>query len=175
MPVSPTLDIHSVTVGTVTWNTLYVSLSTVMNAKTVETQVLIDCGAGGMFINQNFAQNFKIHLLTEPITAQNMDGTINKKGTIKSYIKLETKINSRKFREWFYVTGLGKQKIILGFTWLQKYNPLIDWKDQKFNFRKCFEQTKLKPKTTMEELPDKEELKNRTLYPTNKDLNAVLL
>ena len=27
----------------------------------------------------------------------------------------------------------------------------------------------------MEELPDKEELKNRTLYLTNEDLNAVLL
>ena len=27
----------------------------------------------------------------------------------------------------------------------------------------------------MEELPDEEELKNRTLYPTNEDLNAVLL
>ena len=70
-----------------------------MNAKTVETQALIDCRAGGMFIDQNFAQNFKIHLLTKPITTQNVDGTINKKGTIKSYIKLEFKINSRKFRE----------------------------------------------------------------------------
>ena len=80
------------------------------------------------------------------------------------------------------MTGLGKQKIILGFTWLQKYNPLIDWKtgkiewkDQKFNFQKWFEQPKPKPKTTMEELPDEEELKNRTLYPTNEDLNAILL
>ena len=27
----------------------------------------------------------------------------------------------------------------------------------------------------MEELPDEEELKNRTLYLTNKDLNAILL
>ena len=108
MPVSPTLDIHSVTVGTITWNTLYVPLSAVMNAKTIKTQALIDCGAGGMFIDQNFAQNFKIHSLTKPITVWNVDGTINKKETIKSYIKLEFKINFRKFREWFYVTGLGK-------------------------------------------------------------------
>ena len=71
-----------------------------------------------MFINQNFTQNFKIHPLTKLITAWNVDGTINKKGTIKSYVELEFKINSRKFREQFYVTGLGKQKIILGFTWL---------------------------------------------------------
>ena len=69
MPVSPTLDIHSVTIGTITRNTLYVPLSTVTNAKTIKTQVLIDYGAGGMFIDQNFAQNFKIQLLTKPITA----------------------------------------------------------------------------------------------------------
>ena len=118
MPVSTTLDIHSVTVGMIAQNTLYVPLSTVTNSKTIITQVLINCGAGGMFIDQNFAQNFKIHSLTEPITAQNVDGTINKKETIKSYIELEFKINCRKFREQFYVTSLGKQKIILGFTWL---------------------------------------------------------
>ena len=69
MPVSPVLDIHSVTVGTIARNTLCVPLSTVMNAKTIETQALIDCRAGGMFIDQNFAQKFEILSLNEPITA----------------------------------------------------------------------------------------------------------
>ena len=167
MPVSPVLDIHSVTVGTITRNTLCVPFSTVMNAKTVETQALINCGAGGMFIDQNFAQNFEIFPLNEPITARNVNGTINKKGAIKSYVELKFKINSRKFRERFYVTGLGKQKIILGFTWLQKYNPLIDWKtgkiewkDQKFNFQKWFGKPTPKLRITMEEHPDEEKNKN---------------
>ena len=62
-----------------------------MNAKTVETQALIDCRAGGMFIDQKFAQNFEIFPLNEPITAQNVDGTINKKGTIKSMSNLNSK------------------------------------------------------------------------------------
>ena len=179
--VSPVLDIHSVTVGTIARDTLCVPLSTVMNKKIVETQALIDCRARGMFIDQNFAQHFEIFPLNEPITAQNVDGTINKKGTVKSYVELKFKINSRKFKERFYVTGLGKQKIILGFTCLQKYNPLIDWKtgkikwkDWKFNFQKWFGKTTPKLRTTMEEHPDKEGNKNRTLYPTNKDLNAIL-
>ena len=72
MPVSPTLDIYSVTVGMIAQNTLYVPLSAVTNAKTIETQALIDCGASGMFINQNFAQNFKIHSLTKPIKNYNL-------------------------------------------------------------------------------------------------------
>ena len=37
MPVSPVLDIHSVTVGTIAQNTLCVPLSTVTNEKTIET------------------------------------------------------------------------------------------------------------------------------------------
>ena len=44
-----------------------------------------------MFIDQNFAQNFEIFPLNELITARNVDGTINKKGTIKSYVELEFK------------------------------------------------------------------------------------
>ena len=135
-----------------------------------------------MFIDQNFAQNFEILSLNEPITTRNVDGTINKKGTIKSYVELKFKINSRRFRERCYVTGLGKQKIILGFTWLQKYNPLIDWKtgkikwkDRKFNFQKWFGKPIPKLRTTVEEHPDKEENKNWTLYPTSEDLNAILL
>src|ERR1700689_5419152 len=30
--------------------------------------------------------------------------------------------------ERFYITGLGKQKIIFGYPWLQKHNPIINWK-----------------------------------------------
>jgi hypothetical protein len=33
------------------------------------------------------------------------------------------------------VTGLGKQKIILGFPWLHKYNLIIDWKKGEITFK----------------------------------------
>ena len=125
--VSPTLDIYSVTVVTISWNTLCVSLSTVhKNKKSVETQSMIDSGAGGTFIDQSYAKNFKMKLLDQPIITKNIDRTINKKGTIKSHVDLEFKIGSKNFKEQFYVTKLGKQRIILGFPWLRKHNPKID-------------------------------------------------
>ena len=96
--------------------------------KTVEIDSLIDSGAGGMFIDQNFARNFEVKQLDDPIRAYNVDGTENKKGTIKSYVDLEFRIDGRKFKERLYATGLGKQRIILGFPWLHKHNPIIDWK-----------------------------------------------
>ena len=37
--------------------------------------------------------------------------------------------------EWFYVTTLGDQNLILGLPWLEKHNPKIDWKEKTLEFR----------------------------------------
>jgi hypothetical protein len=64
-----------------------------------------------------------------------MDGTENKRGTINAYINLEFKLGDQKFNERFYVTGLGKQKVILEFPWLHKYNPIINCKKGEITFK----------------------------------------
>ena len=107
-------------------NSIFVPIDIGLSKQTVKT--LIDCGAGGLFTDQNFSKKFKVKHLKEPIKAFNVDGTKNKKGTIKSYVDLEFQIEHKKFKERFYVTGLGKQKVILGFPWLNKHSPIIDWK-----------------------------------------------
>ena len=56
--------------------------------------------------------------------ALNVDGTENKRGTIKQYVDLTFTINGRPQTQRLYLTGLGKQRIILGFPWLQKQNPI---------------------------------------------------
>jgi hypothetical protein len=50
--------------------------------KNVETTTLLDTGAGGKFINQNFIRNQKIETkeLKYPIEVFNVDGTPNKRG-----------------------------------------------------------------------------------------------
>jgi hypothetical protein len=95
-----------------------------LSKQTIKT--LIDSSTGGMFIDQNFAKNFEINYLDEPVKAYIVDGTENKQGTINAYVNLEFKLGDQKFNKRFYVTGLGKQRIILGFPWLHKYNPIID-------------------------------------------------
>jgi hypothetical protein len=64
-----------------------------------------------------------------------VDGTENKQGMINAYVNLEFSLGERKFKEQFYVTELGKQKIILGFLWLHKYNLIIDWKKGEITFK----------------------------------------
>ena len=37
----------------------------------------------------------------------------------------------------FYISDLGHDDIILGYTWLHKHNPYIDWQQPKVMFKDC--------------------------------------
>ena len=41
--------------------------------------------------------------------------------------------------EWFYVTMIGDQDLILGLPWLEKHNPIIDWKEKTLEFQSSSE------------------------------------
>ena len=73
--------------------------------------------------------------MTTPIQAYNVDGTENKRGTIKECVNLNLEINGRRRRTTLLVTGLGKERIILGFPWLNEHNPDINWTTGKFSWR----------------------------------------
>jgi Retroviral aspartyl protease len=96
--------------------------------KPIKTQPLIDSGAGGIFMDQNYARKQRLSLtkLEYPITARNVDGTENKQGTIWYYTDLDLHVNGKTHMERFLITGLGNQKVILGIPWLQKHNPEIN-------------------------------------------------
>ena len=72
MSISPVLDIFSTTLAMMKSNSL--SIPIIMNCKknkTVETLALIDSGAGGKFIDQNYAKEsgFTLENLEEPLMA----------------------------------------------------------------------------------------------------------
>jgi hypothetical protein len=124
MSVSPYLDVYSATIANISRNSISVLINIGSSKQIVKT--LIDSSAGRLFIDQNFAKNFEINYLDKPVKAYNVDGTEKKRGTINAYVNLEFKLGDWKFNKCFYVTGLEKQRIILGFPWLHKYNPIID-------------------------------------------------
>jgi hypothetical protein len=183
MSVSPYLDVYSVTIANISQNSISIPIEIGSNKQTVKT--LIDSGAGGLFIDQNYAKNFDINYLDEPVKAYNVDGTENKQGTINAYVNLEFSLGERKFKEQFYVTGLGKQKIILGFPWLHKYNPIIDWKKEevtfkpfRINWRRLIEkgkQIRQEQQPMIKEVVDDEERKNRTTLPLKEDKLGVFI
>jgi Retroviral aspartyl protease len=105
--------------------------------KIVKATTLLDTGAGGEFIDQNFVQNQKIKTkeLKYPIEVFNVDGTPNKQGTITKYTWLDLTINGQTQTHNLLVTGLGKQKIILGYPWFKQTNPYINWKECTLTWR----------------------------------------
>ena len=66
--------------------------------------------------------------------ARNVDGTENKQGKITSFVNLKMEINKKQMNVQLLITGLGKQKIILGFPWLNKHNPEINWRTGAFTW-----------------------------------------
>ena len=106
--------------------------------KIVETNILLDTGAEGMFMNQEYAKKHGVilHKLWWPITPQNVDGTENQAGKITYFTWIQTKINGRKCLERLLISNIASSDIIFRLPWFKEYNPLIDWNTGKFQILK---------------------------------------
>ena len=138
MSISPMLDIYSVVTAQIVSKSMQIPIliKSDNEKESIKTSGLIDSGAGGEFIDQNYARksSFKFQKLDKPLRALNIDGTKNKKGTITSFVELKAEINKKQMDLHLLVTGLGKQKIILGFPWLHEQNLDINWKTGDFSW-----------------------------------------
>ncbi|KAF9551572.1 hypothetical protein CPC08DRAFT_619995, partial [Agrocybe pediades] len=75
----------------------------------VEEEALADTGASGRFMDEEYRRRMKIPKIPvkEPLDVYNVDGTLNKKGTITHYVRILLTIGGRTKWETFYCTGLG--------------------------------------------------------------------
>ena len=140
----------------------------------------LDSGAGGKFIDQNYARAKKLEMepLMKPIPVYNVDGTPNKRGTIRQYVDLDIEVHGQNRKERLLVTGLGKQKIILGYPWLRETNPMIDWKNGTLEWRQPKlpeKETQIRTAVTILEEEDKEEYLNSTQHPLDNSELALLV
>ena len=92
MSISPVLDIYSVNITKIMSNSISVPIliNRDESKETIETLGLLDSGAGGQFIDQNYARKagFEIKKLDKPLCALNVDGTKNKRGMFTSFVEL---------------------------------------------------------------------------------------
>ena len=90
---------------------------------------MVDSGATALFIGEAFARCHKMLLepLVKPIKLLNINGMLNKAGSIhyKTRLILRTGTKEKKFE--FLVTNCGLETIVLGLLWLSIMNPDIDW------------------------------------------------
>jgi hypothetical protein len=164
--VSPSISIEHIQVAEIEKNTMNVNIlisgESLERKKKVETTSLLDTGAGGKFIDQNFVRNQGIETkeLKYPIEVFNVDRTPNKQGTIRKYTRLVLTINGQMRTHNLLVTGLGKQKIILGYPWFKQANPDINWKERTLVWRSKQDKKALESKAIIEEEINPEDWKN---------------
>ena len=85
---SPTLSIAQCLIAQVDNNAMNLQIK-LLSEKQKEIEIVkegfLDCGAGGKFIDQNYTRmkGIKMEALKEPIQVYNVDGTPNKRGTIR--------------------------------------------------------------------------------------------
>jgi len=74
--------------------TIPIKISGKTEKENIDTPGLLDSGAGGKDIDQNYARKsgFKVQQLEQSLKAFNVDGTENKCGTIKSFVDLNLTI-----------------------------------------------------------------------------------
>jgi len=116
-----------------------VGLCTIDTHHMVDVKALLDSGATGMFIDKKFAEGNGIAMrpLNKPIRVYNVDGTLNQGGSITHEVTLMISHKGHKEKAVFEVYDLGKSTVIIGHTWLQKHNPMIDWKTGDIKFTRC--------------------------------------
>ena len=100
--------------------------------KIVKTKVLIDSGAQGAFIDEQFVKEhlFPLLRLKKEILISNIDETPNRNGPIRYLTRLPIKIDGNIISTEFFISHLGKENIILRLPWLGIVNPVIDWSEK---------------------------------------------
>jgi len=105
----------------------------------VVTEVLLDSGAIGLVMSEEFARKyrFKRTKLERLVYIRNVDGTLNYVGPIVNTVEVEIFFKGHKERMSINVIGGQKWSIILGMPWLAYHNPEIDWKTGEVKMIRC--------------------------------------
>jgi len=94
-----------------------------------DESALLDSGATENFIDENTWKRLQVgrNELKEKLILHNVDGTKNKKGELTHFCWLRIKYNKKEALMKFFITSLGKDRLILGYPFLEAFNPKIDW------------------------------------------------
>ena len=100
---------------------------------------LLESRANATFIDKAVAERLGLMLeaLTNPIRVFNVDGSRNSAGDVTHAVNLTVDFLGHREELRAEVTNLGKNSLILSYTWLKKHNPLIDWGKGTVKFHRC--------------------------------------
>jgi len=108
---------------------LPIEVSTTDTSEMHSVKALLDSGATGNFIDRDFVRTKGINAwsISRPIPVYNVDGSPNEAGQISEVVDVVLRYKTHSERTLLAVSSLGKQNMILGYTWLKDHNPEVNW------------------------------------------------
>jgi len=108
----------------------------------ITVEALLDSEATGLVMSSEFAkkQGFKLKKLERLMNVRNVDGSLNKKGSIEHTVEVNIYFKGHRERTEIDVIGGQKWMVILGMPWLACHNPEIDWKIGEVKMMRCPEE-----------------------------------
>jgi hypothetical protein len=104
--------------------------------KTGNTKTMVNSGCTHTCINEETVTQQAIPQvkLPKPIKCTNLDGSISGNKLITDFVKVNMNINSHKENIDAIVTRLDSADIFVGYDWLTKHNPMINWENGTIKF-----------------------------------------
>ena len=92
---------------------------------------LLDSGATENFLDPQTMERLQISIqkLSKPRIIYNIDGTLNKAGSITHKTQLQVTFGKETHTVDFFITDLGQDRAVLGFPFLCDFNPNINWNE----------------------------------------------
>jgi len=107
-------------------------------------KALLDSGATDNFIDQDFIHTKGINTwsISCPIPVYNVDSSPNEAGQISEVVDIVLHYKTHSERTLLVVSSLGKQSMILSYTWLKDHNPEVNWQTKEVQINRCPPQCK---------------------------------
>ena len=114
-----------------------VKLSIINTYRTFCKQALIDSESSSSCISQKFVKKNHIdtYKLPFPIICYNTNSSTNRDGNVTEIVEMNMTIGDHQELIQLSVTNLGNYDLFLGYDWLQKHNPTINWKNSSISLQ----------------------------------------
>jgi len=118
---------------------LPIEIGTTDTSEMHSVKALLDSGATGNFIDKDFVhtKGISTQSISHPIPVFNVDGSPNEAGQISKVVDVILHYKTHSERMLLAVSNLGKQSMILGYTWLKDHNPEVNWQTGEVQMNRC--------------------------------------
>jgi len=130
------LDAHGTSI------VLPIEIGTTDTSEVHSIKVLLDSRATGNFIDKDFVctKGISTQSISHPIPVFNVDSSPNEAGQISKVADVVFCYKTHSERTLLAVSNLGKQSMILGYTWLKDHNPEVNWQTGEVQMNRCSSQ-----------------------------------